>query len=313
MPEHKWILREVTVVGGFLFAFSVSAVRLNLFPKQSEKEEKMLGNCLENVRRSTPLVHNITNYVTVNDVANALLACGASPIMSDEPDDVADITSICGGLNINIGTLNKRSIEAMFAAGAKANELGHPVLLDPVGAGASALRTNTSAEIMEKIKLDVIRGNISEIKTLALGNGTTKGVDANAADIVTENNLDQMVDFAKRFAAKTGAVVAITGAIDLVADAEKCYVIRNGRPEMSRITGTGCQLSGIATAYAAANPDNKTEAVAAAVCVMGLAGEIAAENMTPGEGNSSLRNRIIDAICNMDAETLNKGAKYEVR
>lgn len=273
----------------------------------------MLGNCLENVRKATPLVHNITNYVTVNDVANVLLACGGSTIMSDEPDDVADITSICGGLNINIGTLNKRSIEAMFIAGARANELGHVVLLDPVGAGASALRTNTAARIMDKIKLDVIRGNISEIKTLALGSGTTKGVDADAADTVTEDNLDQMVAFAKSFAAKTGAVVAITGAIDLVADAERCYVIRNGKPEMSKITGTGCQLSGISTAYAIANPDNMTEAVAAAVCLMGLAGEIGVANMQKGEGNSSLRNRIIDAICNMDAETLNKGAKYEVR
>ena len=273
----------------------------------------MLGNCLENVRKFMPLVHNITNYVTVNDVANALLACGGSPIMSDEPDDVADITSICGGLNINIGTLNKRSIEAMFVAGAKSNALGHPVLLDPVGAGASALRTNTAVEIMKKIKLDVIRGNISEIKTLALGSGTTKGVDADAADTVTEENLDQMVAFAKSFAAKSGAVIAITGAIDLVADAEICYVIRNGRPEMSRITGTGCQLSGITTAYVVANPDNKTEAVAAAVCVMGLAGEVGVANMAEGEGNSSLRNRIIDAIYNMDANMLNKGAKYDVR
>lgn len=273
----------------------------------------MLGNCLENVKKTTPLVHNITNYVTVNDVANVLLACGGSPIMSDEPEDVADITTICGGLNINIGTLNKRSIEGMYVAGAKANELGHIVLLDPVGAGASALRTNTATTLMEKIKFDVIRGNISEIKTLALGSGTTKGVDADAADTVTEDNLEVMVAFAKDFAEKTGAIVAITGAIDLVADAEKCYVIRNGRPEMSKITGTGCQLSGIATAYAVANPDNKTEAVAATVCLMGLAGEIGYAHMQPGEGNSSYRNRIIDAIYNMDAETLNKGAKYEVR
>ena len=273
----------------------------------------MLGNHLENVRIFMPLVHNITNYVTVNDVANVILACGASPIMSDEPDDVADITAICGALNINIGTLNKRSIEAMFIAGKKSNELRHPVLLDPVGAGASALRTNTALQIMEKIKLDVIRGNISEIKTLALGSGTTKGVDADTADTVTEDNLNGMVAFAKNFSAKTGAVIAITGAIDLVADAEKCYVIRNGHPEMSRITGTGCQLSGITAAYIAANPANKTEAVAAAVCVMGLAGEIGVANMTPGEGNSSLRNRIIDAVYNMDAETLNKGAKYEIK
>ena len=273
----------------------------------------MLGNCLDNVRKTTPLIHNITNYVTVNDVANALLACGASPIMSDEPDDVADITSICGGLNINIGTLNKRSIESMFIAGAKANELGHVVLLDPVGAGASALRTNTAVELMKKIKFDVIRGNISEIKTLALGSGTTKGVDADIADSVTESNLEDMVAFAKSFAAKTGAIIAITGAIDLVADSDKCYVIRNGRPEMSKITGTGCQLSGVAAAYAAANPDNKTQAVAAAVCLMGLAGEIGFANLQPSEGNSSYRNRIIDAIYNMDSQTLNKGAKYEVR
>ena len=128
----------------------------------------MLGTCIENVRKGVPLVHNITNYVTVNDVANILLACGGSPIMSDEPEDVEDITAICGGLNINIGTLNQRSIEGMFRAGKKANELNHVVLLDPVGAGASALRTNTAVELMEKIRFTVIRGNISEIKTLAL-------------------------------------------------------------------------------------------------------------------------------------------------
>lgn len=273
----------------------------------------MLGKCLENVKEKTPLIHNITNYVTVNDVANALLACGGSPIMSDEPKDVADITSICGGLNINIGTLNQRSIESMFIAGAKANELGHIVLLDPVGAGASKLRTDTAIKLMNTIKFDVIRGNVSEIKTLALGCGTTKGVDADAADIVTEENLDSMIEFAKAFSEKSGSVIAITGAIDLVADTERCYVIRNGSPIMSRITGTGCMLSTLATAYAVANPDNITEAVAASVCLMGLAGEIGVSNMKESEGNSSLRNHIIDAIYNMDAEKLTKGAKYEVR
>ena len=273
----------------------------------------MLGKCLENVKEKTPLIHNITNYVTVNDVANALLASGGSPIMSDEPDDVADITSICGGLNINIGTLNKRSIEAMFISGKKSKELGHIVLLDPVGAGASKLRTETAVEIMEEIKPDIIRGNISEIKTLALGSGTTKGVDADAADVVTDENLDSMVEFAKAFSKKSRAVIAITGAIDLVADGKKCYVIRNGSPMMSRITGTGCMLSGLATAYAVANPDNIIEAVAASVCLMGLAGQIGVLKMSDNEGNSSLRNHIIDAIYNMDAEKLNKGAKYEVR
>ncbi len=273
----------------------------------------MLGTCLENVRKTVPLVHNITNYVTVNDVANVLLACGASPIMSDEPKDVEDITAICGGLNINIGTLNQRTIEGMYAAGRKANELCHPILLDPVGAGASALRTDTAVRLMEELKLTAIRGNISEIKTLALGSGTTKGVDADVADAVTEENLEEMVAFAKEFAKKSGCIAAITGAIDLVSDGETCYVIRNGRPEMGKITGTGCQLSGMMTAFVTANPGNVLEAAAAAVCAMGLAGEIGRSRMTEGDGNSTYRNRIIDAVYNMDGEILDKGAKYEVR
>lgn len=273
----------------------------------------MLGKCIENVRKNVPLVHNITNYVTVNDVANVLLACGGSPIMSDEPDDVEDITSICGGLNINIGTLNKRTIEAMHIAGKKSNELNHIVLLDPVGAGASELRTNTAVDIMDNIRLDVIRGNISEIKTLALGSGTTKGVDADVADAVTEENLDKSVEFVKNFAKTAGTIVAVTGAIDLVSDGDRCFVIRNGKPEMGRITGTGCQLSGMMTAFVVANPDNRLEAAAAAVCTMGLAGEIGWSHMEAHDGNSTYRNRIIDAIYNMDGDTLEKGAKYEVR
>ena len=265
------------------------------------------------VREKTPLIHNITNYVTVNDVANILLACGASPIMSDEPDDVTDITSICGGLNINIGTLNKRSIEAMFLAGHRANELGHAVLLDPVGAGASRLRTETAQKLMDEIKFDVIRGNISEIKTLARGSGTTKGVDADAADTVTEDSLDEMTRFAKELAKDRKCIIAITGAIDLVADARRCYVIRNGRPEMGKITGTGCQLPGMMTAFITANPDCMLDAAAASVCAMGLAGEIGFAHMEDGDGNSTYRNRIIDAIYHMDDSVLEKGAKYEIR
>ena len=273
----------------------------------------MLGTCLDNVRRTVPLVHNITNYVTVNDVANILLACGGSPIMSDEPEDVEDNTAICGGLNINIGTLNQRSIQGMFRAGKKAAELGHVLLLDPVGAGASALRTNTAVELMQALPFTVIRGNISEIKTLALGSGTTKGVDADVADAVTEANLDAATAFVKDFARKSRAIVAVTGAIDLVSDGERCYVIRNGRAEMGKITGTGCQLSGMMTAFLVANPDNRLEAAAAAVCAMGLAGEIGWSRMAEGDGNSTYRNRIIDAVYHMDGAALEKGAKYEVR
>ena len=275
--------------------------------------EQVLKTMLENVRAKSPLVHNITNYVTVNDVANVLLAAGGSPIMSDDADDVEDITSICGGLNINIGTLNKNTIPSMFLAGKKANALGHIVLLDPVGAGASRLRTDTANRLMQEVRFDAVRGNISEIKTLCTGSGSTKGVDADAVDAVTEANLDNGVQLVKTFAAQTGCIITVTGAIDLVSDGKRCWCIRNGRAEMSRITGTGCQLSALMTAFLVANPDRKLDAAAAAVCMMGLAGEIGWANMQPGDGNSTYRSRIIDAIFNMTGDALEEGAKYELR
>ena len=273
----------------------------------------MLGTCLARVRETHPLIHNITNYVTVNDVANALLAAGASPIMADDIDDAPDITQICGGLAINIGTLNARTIPGMFAAGRRANELGHPVVLDPVGAGASKIRTETSYRLLDEVRFAAIRGNISEIKTLALGAGTTRGVDADVADRVTPENLEEAVAFAKAFAARTGAVVAITGAIDIVADAERAYCFTNGTPAMSAITGTGCMLSALVAAFLVANPDTPLEAVAAAVCMMGLAGEVGAARLTELEGNATLRTYIIDAIYRMTPERLDAGAKFEER
>ncbi len=270
----------------------------------------MLKEMLKNVRERRPLIHNITNYVTVNDCANMLLACGGSPIMSDDADEVEEIMGICAGLNINIGTLNRRTIPSMLSAGKKANELGHPVVLDPVGAGASVLRTRTALQLLEEVRFTVIRGNVSEIKTLANGSGTTKGVDADVADVVTGENIGQAVSFAKSFAAKFGAVVAITGAIDIVADAEKAYCIYNGHPMMSDITGTGCQLSSLVAAYVAANPGRELDAACAAVCAMGVCGEIAHERLQSLDGNASYRNYIIDAMYHLDGETLERRAKY---
>ena len=197
----------------------------------------MFAEQFANVRTKSPLVHNITNYVTVNDCANMVLACGASPIMADDAAEVEDITTICGGLNINIGTLNSRTIESMLKAGKKANALGHPVVLDPVGAGASALRTGTAYRLLGRRCGSRSIGQHLRGKDAGFRRGTTKGVDADVADKVTEENLDSAVAFAKAFAAKTGAVVAITGAIDIVADGAKAYCIRNGH-HMSAITGT---------------------------------------------------------------------------
>ena len=164
------------------------------------------------MRNTVPLIHNITNYVTVNDVANVLLACGASPIMADDEGEVEEITAICSGLNINIGTLNSRTIPSMLKAGKAAQALNHPVVLDPVGAGASTLRTETARRLIREIRFTVVRGNMSEIKTLAAGSGNTRGVDASVEDVVTEDNLESAIAFVKDLSARDGAIVAVTGA-----------------------------------------------------------------------------------------------------
>lgn len=270
-----------------------------------------LKDALTAVRETVPLVHCITNYVTVNDCANALLACGGSPIMSDEPEDVADITSICGGLVLNIGTLNQHSIEGMRVAGKRAAELEHAIVLDPVGAGASALRTATASELIDTLPITVIRGNMSEVKAVAGAASSTRGVDVNPDDVVTDENLAESAAFARELAAKLDAIVAITGAIDIVASADRAVAIRNGVALMGKMTGAGCVLSCLVGAYVTANPASWLEAVVAAIAGEGLAGQIAASRMGELDGNGSFRTYLLDAICNMTAEQLAAGALVE--
>ena len=264
----------------------------------------MNSTIIEQVRRAAPLIHCITNCVTVNDVANALLAIGARPIMADDPTEVEEITALCAGLCLNIGTLNARTIPSMLAAGKRARVLGHPVVLDPVGAGASKLRTGTALRMLEEVRPTLIRGNISEIRTLAVGSGTTQGVDADAADAVTEENLATAADFVRSFAARAGAVVAVTGAIDLITDGMTVYAVRNGRVEMGQVTGTGCQLSALLAAALAAVPDDVPAAAAETVALMGTAGELAWARMEEHDGNATYRTRIIDSIYCMTDEEL---------
>lgn len=269
-----------------------------------------VGNALQRVRESHPLVHNITNYVTVNDCANALLAIDASPIMSDEPEDVSDIQAICGALVVNIGTLNQRSIEGMHVACSKAAELGHPIVLDPVGAGASALRTSTAADILDKYPVAIVRGNMSEFKALANGAATTRGVDVCPDDAVVESNIESSAAFACDFAVKTRTVAAITGAIDIVADAEHAYAIRNGSAWQGRITGAGCMLSCLTGAFATANDDLLAAALGAVVS-MGVAGNIAEEALAEGNGNLTFRSNMIDALCTLTPAVLDARARVE--
>lgn len=273
----------------------------------------MLESVLKNVREQKPLVHCITNYVTVNDCANMVLACGASPIMADDEQEADQITSVCGGLAINIGTLNSRTIASMQLSGERANALGTPTVFDPVGAGASTLRTETAFMLLEKIRFSAIRGNVSEIRTLAKQNASTQGVDAAAADAVTKENLPDMVRFAKAFSEKTGSIIAMTGEIDIVADMGKAYAVYNGHRMMSQITGTGCMLTSVMAAFLAVNPEARLEAALAAVCAVGLCGEIAAQGAQKMNGGTgTMRMLLIDAMSMLDGKTLNEGARYEI-
>ncbi|MDR3084896.1 MAG: hydroxyethylthiazole kinase [Christensenellaceae bacterium] len=273
----------------------------------------MLGFYFDAMRRTAPLVHCMTNHVTANDCANLLLAAGASPIMAEDPAEVEELTAASAALTLNIGALRADALPAMLAAGKRANALGHPVVFDPVGAGISAFRSRSARALLEEIRFSAIRGNLSEIKALALGLGGARGVDAAEGDRLSEGSLSCALDFLKAFAARAGAVVAATGEIDLVTDGLRSFAIRNGHPMMARVTGSGCMLSALAAGCLAGSPQAPLEAVAAAICAMGLAGEIAASSLPAGGGSASLRSGIIDAIYHMDGAALNGGERLEIR
>lgn len=268
---------------------------------------------MNNLKIKKPLIHNITNYVTANDVANILLAANASCIMADEAEEVEEITSICDGLNINIGTIHVNKIDLMLKAGKKANLLHHPVTLDPVGVGASLLRKSTIDSLMKNIHFDVIKGNISEIKAIAK-NTLTHGVDAKEIDLINENNIDDVIDFAKTIAATTNSIIAISSPIDIICDNKKAYVIYNGHQMMSRITGSGCMLSALINAYITANPSHQLDACVCAFLHMDIAGEKAYLKMIKEHtGTSSFRTYLIDYISLLNAKDIKEGAKYEIR
>ncbi len=277
----------------------------------TEEENVGIAKLQRIVREKNPLVHCITNYVTVNDCANALLAIGASPVMADDIDEVVEIASLANALVLNIGTLNVRTVQSMVAAGIRAMELRRPVILDPVGAGASRLRTDTARDLIRAIPFAVIRGNVSEIKTLVAGSGTTRGVDADERDWDGDALVD-VIASAGTLARRTGAVVAVTGATDIVSDGARVFAIRNGHPLMARITGSGCMLSALVGAFCGASPDRLLDAVVAALCAMGLAGELAAARTEKeNAGTGSFRTYLIDSLSKMDETTLAGGMKLE--
>ncbi len=268
----------------------------------------MKFDLVSRVREHRPIVHCISNYVTSNDCANILLACGASPIMSDEPDEAEDVVSFASAVCLNLGTPNERKFETMKRAGRAANARGIPVILDPVGAGSSRHRTGMARELLDCVRFSVIRGNASEIRALYGIAGATGGVDAAAG----EGDAADVKEIAKKLAEKTHAVVSASGVTDIVTDGARVYMIHNGHPMMSAVTGTGCQLSVLTAAFAAVCGNDFLSAAATAAAEMGLAGELAHEMLRKGEGSGTYRARIIDVIYGMTGEVLEKGARYEI-
>lgn len=268
-----------------------------------------LANLLDKVREEVPLVHHITNYVTVNDCANIVLAIGASPVMADEIDEMEDMVSMANALILNMGTPNKRTVESMIFAGKKANELGIPVVFDPVGAGATKYRTKTANKIIDEVKISVLCGNISEIKTIAGLDGTTKGVDASDEDMLGFENIEKVGEFAKNLSKELDCVIAITGAIDVIADGDKGFCIHNGHEMLSTITGTGCMCTSLVGSFCGVT-DNYLNAATAAITSMGIAGERAYERLTDGDiGSGSFRAKLLDMIFMLNSKDLNEEGK----
>ncbi len=270
-----------------------------------------LKTVVRRTREVRPMVHAITNNVTVNDCANIILAAYGAPTMAQDTREVEEITALSQALVLNLGAL--RAQEAMLLAGKRANALGHPIVLDPVAAGASYLRGETSRKLLHELQIAVIRGNASEIRALALGSETTQGVEVNNLDKVTEQNLQASIEMVSAFSRRVGAVVALTGQIDLVTDGMRTAVIRGGCEMMSRITGAGCMLTALTGTYCGANPAQPFEAAVAAVATMDICGEMAYERVRQAmEGTASFRTRLIDAVSNINESALER-ANMEMR
>lgn len=247
-----------------------------------------LWSDIVNIRQQSPLVHNITNYVVMNTTANALLALGASPVMAHAVEEVVDMVNIAGALVINIGTLSERWIQAMSLAAMQANQQGVPIILDPVGVGATAYRTTTANKLLAAAQPAIIRGNASEISALAQTGAKTKGVDSLESS-------DTAVAAAQQVSTSRQCVVCISGTTDYIINGENMIRIKNGHPMMPKVTGLGCTASALCGAFAAVNPA-PLMAAAHAMAVMGIAGELAAAQ---ADGPGSFQMRFLDALYNL--------------
>jgi hydroxyethylthiazole kinase len=253
--------------------------------------KEKLWSLVENVRKKSPLVHNITNYVVMNNTANALLALGASPVMAHAEDEVQDMVKIASSLVINIGTLSEKWVNAMKMALKQANMMKKPVVLDPVGAGATPYRNRVVAELLETGVFSAIRGNASEIMALVSATHRTKGVDST-------HSSDSAVGAGQMLSREYGSIICVSGAVDYIISSKQIIKIMNGHPLMPRVTGMGCIATALVGAFIGIE-ENTLHAVTAAMAVMGIAGELAV-SMSNGPG--SLQMHFLDKLHNISRE-----------
>ncbi|MBS6640164.1 MAG: hydroxyethylthiazole kinase [Clostridiaceae bacterium] len=257
------------------------------------------------------MVHSITNNVTINDCANIILAAGGTAIMAQDEREVEEITANSDALALNMGAL--RAQEAMLLAAREAKRLGHPVVLDPVAAGASRLRSEMCSRLLVDGLVSVIRGNASEIRALAAGEEHAAGVEASVLDRVTEENLTESAAWLAAFSRKTSTVVLLSGAIDLITDGTRTAALRGGSALMSRITGAGCMLTSLTAAYCGTNPNTLFEAAVTASGVMKVCGTLAERRVREEmEGTASFRTRLIDAVSLLTTEQLAEGLRIQL-
>ncbi len=272
---------------------------------------KEIVKIIENTKIKRPLVHAITNNITVNDCANIIHAAYGAPTMAQDEREVEQITSLCSSLALNLGALKAQ--DAMLIAAKKATELNHPIVLDPVAVGASILRSDTGKMLINNAKISVIRGNASEIRALAKGSTTTKGVEANKTDRTTEENLEEAINMVCQYSLQTGSVIMMTGAIDLISDGKNTAIFRGGSEMMSRITGAGCMLTALTATYCGANPDKCFASAVTAAAVMNVSAQIAEKRVRElMEGTASFRTRLIDSVSMISNEQLFENVRFEI-
>jgi hydroxyethylthiazole kinase len=259
------------------------------------------GTSLRALRERKPLIHQITNYVVMNETANATLALGALPVMAHAREEVEEMVGLASALVLNIGTLSPHWVEAMLLAGRAANEGGVPIVLDPVGAGATRYRTDTAKRLLDELEIAVVRGNAGEVATLV-------GIEAEVRGVESIGGAGDTGELASRAAASLGAVAAVTGAVDHVSDGEQVVGIANGHELLAAVSGTGCMATAITGCFLAVKPETPLEAAAEALVAFGVAGEDAAET---ARGPGTFHANLYDALAALEPATLDERARRE--